>query len=75
MQNFHVTFFIIQFKNKLKAVVYTYIASQLYSNEDKSHLLKIFKSIDTDGDGVIQKDELIRTFNQHSTSALTQMEV
>lgn len=41
------------FKNKLKAVVYTYIASQLYSNKDKTKLLKVFKEIDRDGDGVI----------------------
>lgn len=43
----------IQFQNKLKAVVYTYIASQLYSNKDKEILLKAFKEIDADGDGVI----------------------
>lgn len=42
-----------QFQNKLKAVVYTYIASQLYSNKDKEILLKAFKEIDADGDGVI----------------------
>jgi hypothetical protein len=29
------TFKVTQFQNKLKAVVYTYIASQLYSNKDK----------------------------------------
>ncbi len=28
-------FALIKFQNKLKAVVYTYIASQLYSNKDK----------------------------------------
>ena len=31
------------FKNKLKAVVYTYIASQLYSNRDKDNLLRVFR--------------------------------
>jgi calcium-dependent protein kinase len=48
LQSFH-------FKNKLKAVVYTYIASQLYSNRDKDNLMKVFKEIDRDGDGVIEK--------------------
>jgi len=43
------------FKNKLKAVVYTFIASQLYSNKDKDNLLRVFKEIDKDGDGVIEK--------------------
>ena len=47
------------FKNKLKAVVYTFIASQLYSNKDKDNLLKVFREIDKDGDGVIEKEELI----------------
>lgn len=49
LQTFH-------FKNKLKAVVYTYIASQLYSNKDKDNLMKVFKEMDKDGDGVIEKN-------------------
>lgn len=65
LQSFH-------FKNKLKAVVYTYIASQLYSNRDKDNLMKVFKEIDKDGDGVIEKKELISVFNSHSTSRLTE---
>jgi hypothetical protein len=52
---FHVIFAINQFQNKLKAVVYTYIASQLYSNKDKEKLLKAFREMDKDGDGVIGK--------------------
>lgn len=68
LQSFH-------FKNKLKAVVYTYIASQLYSNRDKDNLMKVFKEIDKDGDGVIEKKELISVFNSHSTSRLTENEI
>lgn len=49
LQHFH-------FKNKLKAVVYTFIASQLYSNKDKDNLLRVFKEIDKDGDGVIERN-------------------
>lgn len=52
----------------MKAVVYTYIASQLYSNKDKELLLKAFKKIDVDGDGVIERDELISVFNDSSTT-------
>ena len=33
----------IKFQNKLKAVVYTFIASQLYDNKDKENLLAAFK--------------------------------
>lgn len=68
MQTFH-------FKNKLKAVVYTYIASQLYSNKDKDNLLKVFREIDKDGDGVIERNELILMFNSHSKSLLTEREI
>lgn len=49
-------------------MVYTFIASQLYSNKDKELLLKAFKEIDKDGDGVIERDELIKTFNDSSTN-------
>lgn len=43
-------------------MVYTYIASQLYSNKDKEKLLQYFREIDKDGDGVIGKEELIAVF-------------
>ena len=33
----------MQFQNKLKAVVYTFIASQLYENKDKENLLEAFR--------------------------------
>ncbi len=40
-------------------MVYTFIASQLYENKDKEDLLAAFREIDKDGDGVIEKKELI----------------
>jgi calcium-dependent protein kinase len=43
----------------------TYVASQLYSNQDKAELEKVFRSLDNDGDGVIEKNELIQAFNTH----------
>jgi calcium-dependent protein kinase len=49
-------------------VVYTYIASQLYSNKDKEVLLKAFKEIDRDGDGVIERDELMTIYNDSNTT-------
>lgn len=55
----------MQFKNKFKAVVLTYIASQLYSNRDKKELQRIFQEIDTDNDGVIEREELLSAYQQH----------
>jgi calcium-dependent protein kinase len=34
----------------------TYVASQLYSNQDKAELEKVFRNIDNDGDGVIERE-------------------
>jgi Ca2+-binding EF-hand superfamily protein len=44
----------------------------LYSNKDKEKLLKAFRDMDKDGDGVIGKDELLFVFNHHSESSLSQ---
>lgn len=43
----------------------TYIASHLYSNRDKKELQRAFQEIDTDNDGVIEKEELIAAFDTH----------
>lgn len=37
--------------------------------------MKVFKEMDKDGDGVIEKSELISVFNTHSTSRLTENEI
>lgn len=55
----------MQFRNRIKAVVLTYIASQLVSNQDKEELEKIFKELDTDGDGVIERQELVNAFETY----------
>jgi len=52
----------MQFKNRIKAVVMTYIASQLISNKEKAELEKAFRELDMDGDGVIGKEELIEAY-------------
>jgi len=53
-------------------VVYTYIASQLYSNKDKEKLLQYFREIDKDGDGVIGKEELIAVFKKHQNKDISE---
>lgn len=53
-------------------MVYTYIASQLYSNKDKEKLLQYFRQIDEDGDGVIGKEELIAVFKKHKNKNISE---
>lgn len=65
-------YYFTKFKNKLKAVVYTYIASQLYSNKDKEKLLKAFREMDKDGDGVLGKEELLQVFKNYNGYSFTE---
>lgn len=66
--NFH-------FKNKLKTLLYTFIGCNLCSNKDRSNLMRVFKEMDVDGDGVIEKEELMAVFNQKSTSRLSESDI
>ena len=61
----------MQFKNKLKAVVYTFIASQLYDGKNKQSLMAAFQEMDKDGDGVIGVDELEEIYVNEADSSLT----
>lgn len=44
----------MQFKNKLEAVVHTFIASQLLSNGMKNEILEYFNDFDKNNNGVIE---------------------
>ena len=46
-----------KFRNKLEAVVYTFIVSQLLNTEEKSDFIEIFEDLDRNHDGVISKLE------------------
>ena len=46
-----------KFKNKLEAVVYTFIVSQLLNTDEKSDFIEIFEDLDRNHDGVISKVE------------------
>lgn len=52
------TYPLIQFENKLQAVVYTYIVSQLLTSDEKKFLFITFKELDKNNDGVIESCEL-----------------
>lgn len=60
-----VYFFVIkQFQNKLQAVVYTYIVSQLLTTDEKKFLLQTFKKLDKNKDGVIESSELFEALKE-----------
>ena len=48
---------------KLQKATYSFIASQLATKNEKENIYKIFKNIDTDGDGTLSKEELIAGFS------------
>ena len=55
--------------------MYTYIASQLYSDKDKEKMLKAFREIDKDGNGVIAKSELMKVFQEQKGNTFSESEV
>ena len=48
--------------NKLRDAVQTYIATQCVSSYDTKELKEIFKSIDSNGDGMLSKEELLQHY-------------
>lgn len=49
---------------KLQQATYSFIASQLATKKEKEDIYKIFKAIDTDGNGILSRAELIQGFAQ-----------
>ena len=58
----------------MQEAFYLYILNQLTSKEDKEELLKTFKSLDTNQDGRLSRNELEDAFEQ-SNIGLTQEEL
>lgn len=52
------TFLITQFSNKLEAVVYTFIVSQILNSQEKETIKELFQKLDKNHDGVISSQEL-----------------
>lgn len=51
-----------QTQNKFQRSVYFFMVSQMLTKEEESELMLIFKQLDTNGDGVLSKEELRKGF-------------
>ncbi len=54
-------------RNKLQQAIYTFIAIQTASDNDSERLNEIFLSLDTDGNGVLTREELVKGFTLAKT--------
>ena len=48
-----------QSNNKLRSAILTIITEQIVSKDEKDELIKTFKNLDKDGNGVLNREELI----------------
>lgn len=61
--------------SKLKQATYAFIASQLLSKNEKEQIDKVFRAMDLNGDGKLQKDEIKQGYGQYFGRNLTDQEV
>ena len=60
---------------KLKQAAFSFIASQLLSKQEKESLAKVFKAIDTDGDGRLSEEELYQGYNKYMKKRMEREEI
>lgn len=51
-------------KNKFQHAIWIFLIQNLATNEEHKKLMKLFEALDKDGNGVLEKDELIQGYNQ-----------
>ena len=68
LQNFNAT-------SKLKQATYAFIASQLLSKQEKEQIDKVFRAMDINGDGKLQKDEIKAGYAEYFGRQLSDEEV
>ncbi len=52
-------------ERKLQQAALTYIVNHLISKEDKNELIELFQQFDTNGDGVLTKDEIMEGYKSY----------
>ena len=60
---------------RLKQATYAYIASQLLTKGEKENLSKIFKSIDKNGDGKLDKEEILEGYDKFFGKAMDKEDI
>jgi calcium-dependent protein kinase len=61
--------------SKLKQATYAFIASQLLSKQEKEQIDKVFRAMDLNGDGKLQKDEIKKGYAEFFGRNLTDEEI
>ena len=61
--------------SKLKQATYAFIASQLLSKSEKEQIDKVFRAMDLNGDGKLQKDEIKQGYAEYFGRNLSDQEV
>merc|ERR1711935_231697 len=62
-------------QSKLKQATYAFIASQLLSKQEKEQIDKVFRAMDLNGDGKLQKDEIKKGYAEFFGRNLSDQEV
>jgi calcium-dependent protein kinase len=62
-------------EHKLKVATSSYIGSQLISKSEKEKIGKIFKALDSNGDGKLSKEEIMNGYEEHFGKLLDENEV
>jgi hypothetical protein len=64
-----------QRRNNFISLIESYLALRRITQEERQRLAEMFTSIDSDGNGVISREELVNTFQQQAGVHVSREEV